>query len=1818
MKSRILLTFLLAFFIQFCFCQSPFDCGTKNAIKLDSTGKSVIVSKVYGDIRDINNFPVRRFCKNAKIQVVFHVILDDNGNGGFNTSTTIHTDILQILNQNFSSHNITFQLKPQNQNIDYISNNNFFNLVDHCNPLAPPSCVALSGDGNDDGKFDNLTINSSMDAIDIYLLGNGNFGSILGVAANVGATSIVFVGSTSATIADISMHTICHEMGHCLGLQHTFYHTNCDEQSPGIGIALSEGGGMVLGVYQSNGYQAGDFVFDTYADPSKYPPAVISSDCHENGLNYDWTCGTMPNSNFDQDRYGFIWNPLANNQMDYNVVAATGCALEFTPLQWERMYATLANDIHVNQTIVKETATVNVLPVSPINICSGNSVNLTAISSPDFYYYDWTPVNQTGNTITVNPLITTEYTVTASSKCMSPVTKTVQVIVDDGLNFEIVGNDVLCENDQFNYTVNNLGTTFITGTWSVISGNGSINPNNGLLTVGAGVSSVTITFSVLANNGCTHTVSKIINIIPQNASVVISASPDQVCDGVNDVLLSVNAIPGLTYTWNTIPVQTGNSIIVTPTNANHIYIVSAISPCGNTITDTKVITVNLLPTVSISPLSQPLCIGNTVPIMFSSNPVYPQFATIFWSSGDGSINDQQAPAITFTAATPGNNATIQADIVDNNTGCTNTIISNPFTVLPNQAAITSSFTSICVGQNLQFTANAPGGTWSITSSSAPNVAFIDPLTGILTAFASGNFYVTYTVDLCTNQSSVATQHVTVNITPEITHFSNLLTSCTPPFNHQFFANVPGTWSIVGNTIAATIDLLSGMLTVVPNTSGVFNIKFTPTTPNSCITDPITVTVKVIDCSLTTCENVTTSTSIPGGIVTSLPPSSNSLYNIDRDITIDGAVTFSNVQVRVASGVSITLNHNATLNVYGSHFYSCQGNTWKGFDASANDTKIIIANSGPVSSMIEDAEVAVKYSNQTPIPSSADKIINIQSTIFNRNRESIEIEGIVTQNFTPVLPINISNCIFTCRNIYFDPTIAVWDNVKAVRASANTINIPFGSTPVTYFSPYIENSRYSDMSVNAYLPDGSKPNAAIVIKNAGNKMSIAGDLQTLVLGGGVSLQGIDLESNTIVIDNHNIGILIDNSNVTVNNVTIQKPNPDYNNPINTTAIGIEVDNNSQNIVNITTPSNSPKNAFFDLNTAIFASQGIREMTVNDCDIRSGQDVANLNALGSFGINIGLDEYRTVNINRNSIYNIQNGIWFSAGGRDLRSSRLNVNDNILSSSALTSVIPGGTGITTYMQHAINLESRVPFVALPPAAMVAGTLNCKNNEVMSAANGIGVRGWQYGTTITSNKITLAQDAGPNPLTEQSALSVEGCSGTESMPIIIQENQLTGYDMNQNTIGMNVALTSYTNIGCNQVGGYYDNNYITTTGFQHGFKFVGNNPNTKFWDNTMYTTNMNGLTLSQGGIIGKQGDEIGSPICTSNNSWEQPGTAWNGLQDQFMTLCESSDPTNSPFVYLHKQNGSNLELQPTKNTSDNLGNSTTIYGTPGSLIPSTTTSSSCQRCASSLGYRMKSLLQEIADGTISLPNDDANERLLVMQEQLYELLKANPTLVLNDTTLQQFIYDNQWTNLDFIHYASRYVAEGKWDLVQILLGAWPGQSKLDMAYQDYFKWLKEMHNAPEWHPDLADVEKLANQCPVKYGTVVFAVRNLFNAITGKINEFKDNCEGNAGARGMQQNKGFIRLKNKKRSTQPITQQDKNSLLVYPNPTTGMLNVEYKTIKQVFIVDVTGRAILNKSWTGSTNQVQLDLSNLPRGVFIIKAINAENNVQTQKFIKSK
>lgn len=78
------------------------------------------------------------------------------------------------------------------------------------------------------------------------------------------------------------------------------------------------------------------------------------------------------------------------------------------------------------------------------------------------------------------------------------------------------------------------------------------------------------------------------------------------------------------------------------------------------------------------------------------------------------------------------------------------------------------------------------------------------------------------------------------------------------------------------------------------------------------------------------------------------------------------------------------------------------------------------------------------------------------------------------------------------------------------------------------------------------------------------------------------------------------------------------------------------------------------------------------------------------------------------------------------------------------------------------------------------------------------------------------------------------------------------------------------------------------------------------------------------------------------------------------------------------------------------------------------------------------------------------------------------------------------------------------------------------------------------------------------------------------------------------------------------ITENAANSLSIYPNPATTILNVEAEGYSTIELVNVLGQVVYSNN---ITENMQINVSNLNNGVYFVR-LNGANGTTTQKFIK--
>lgn len=297
-------------------------------------------------------------------------------------------------------------------------------------------------------------------------------------------------------------------------------------------------------------------------------------------------------------------------------------------------------------------------------ICSGKSTTLTALA-PTAINYSWTTSNTT-QSVSVSPLVATNYSVTITDAFGCSNTASVSVLVNSLPTVSINGNSVVCNGTPVTLTAS--------GAVSYIWNTSSTQPS---ITVSPSSAS---TYSVLGTdvNGCQAGATQTVNV-SASPSVTVVASNTVVCSGSTVVLQGSGAN---TYTWSGGVV---NNIPFTP-NGPATYSVSGTSTNGCQGNASIFIGINALPVISVTGNSL-VCEGSTVTLNASGAQSF------VWS------NSQSGPSISVLTSPNLNYSVTGTDA----NGCqgTGSITLTPFPKPTLQVNSTTPF--LCLGDSALLT-----------------------------------------------------------------------------------------------------------------------------------------------------------------------------------------------------------------------------------------------------------------------------------------------------------------------------------------------------------------------------------------------------------------------------------------------------------------------------------------------------------------------------------------------------------------------------------------------------------------------------------------------------------------------------------------------------------------------------------------------------------------------------------------------------------------------------------------------------------------------------------------------------------------------------------------------------------------------------------------------------------------------------------------------------------------------------------------------------------------------------------------------------------
>jgi hypothetical protein len=464
-------------------------------------------------------------------------------------------------------------------------------------------------------------------------------------------------------------------------------------------------------------------------------------------------------------------------------------------------------------------APVLTVATSVSTVCANSPVTFTASGAST---YTWSAGSATNPIISVTPTANTSYTVTGTSTlgCVSSNTFVMPTFVVPVIGILALPSASPCSGVQATLSVGGASTY----TW-----NGS--------TVGSSViASTTGVYTVVGTStaGCVSaavTVAVGSNTLP---IVVVSPASSTVCSASAATFTAGGAN---TYTWNS-STATGSVFGGFPI-ANTVYTVVGASPAGCTSSQTVGVTVNPLPSPTVTPSFTTVCLNTSISVNVAGANSYT------WSNGATTATTVITPTVSGTNS--------YSVVASTSLGCISVgqliVITNPLPVVN----VTPSSNTVCALTPASFTATG-ASTYSWSNGGGTNsVANYTPSANAIYTVVG-----TETVNSCQRTATVS---ISVNANPAIAVVASSNSVCTGA-SATLTASGAGatnyTWSVAGSANDATLSVVptSGSIYTVSGTStagcvgtktvtvGVFpqpNIVASPAQQTLCLNETATIT-----------------------------------------------------------------------------------------------------------------------------------------------------------------------------------------------------------------------------------------------------------------------------------------------------------------------------------------------------------------------------------------------------------------------------------------------------------------------------------------------------------------------------------------------------------------------------------------------------------------------------------------------------------------------------------------------------------------------------------------------------------------------------------------------------------------------------------------------------------------------------------------------------------------------------------------------------------------------------------------------------------------
>ena len=512
------------------------------------------------------------------------------------------------------------------------------------------------------------------------------------------------------------------------------------------------------------------------------------------------------------------------------------------------------------------------------NICSGNSTTLTANGTSTSY--TWMPGNITNASASLNPGITTEYTVTGSNGyCSTAVTTTINVTTTPTL---AVSPTTVCAAQTATLTVTGNAATYTWTPGNVSGTTFTINPGSSMTVAVTG-----------ANGSCTTSTTSSITV---NSSFSIPiAGTTTICPNQTTTLTANGAT---TYTWNTGALT--SSIAVSPTVTTTYTVDGTFGSCPGS--NTVQVTVASQPTFAVTG-NTAICSGNTATLTVNGT----------------ATNYTWMPVAQTTSVMTDNPVSTTIYTITGFDGlCTNTITTTvSVTAVP---TLTAQTLSICTGQTATLTAagassytwnpgNVTGTTYTISPATTATVTMLGA-NGTCTAQTTHTVNIGAALSVAINSVAICEgQSATLTATTSATSytwstgaFTNSI-SVSPASSAIYSVTVSNGSCSGSNTVAVTVNSVPTL--TVPS----FNI---------CSGQTATLTVSGAD-TYTWSNSVNSSTQTVNPTSTTIyTVSGTSLAGCTNTALASATVNVTSVpNVSITSSPTICAGQSATLTAVGT-------------------------------------------------------------------------------------------------------------------------------------------------------------------------------------------------------------------------------------------------------------------------------------------------------------------------------------------------------------------------------------------------------------------------------------------------------------------------------------------------------------------------------------------------------------------------------------------------------------------------------------------------------------------------------------------------------------------------------------------------------------------------------------------------------------------------------------------------------------------------------------------------------------------------------------